>query len=285
MDSTTKSLLKYLILPLVILVVVVWVADRQTRPDFLMHIDFLNVGQGDATFIQTYLGSQVIIDGGPSDKILSELGKQMPFFDRSIDLLILTHPDADHISGFVDVLKRYQIKKVLLTGVQTDTQVYKKFMETLGRERAEIIYAVSGQRIWLDNATVFDIYYPLPGSIADQSMPTNDTSIIGKLSFGKTEVLFTGDASSKIEDSLLPLFDLDADVLKVAHHGSKTSTSIEFLKEVDPEYAVIEVGKNSYGHPTDEVLSRLNQAQAQVLRTDINNPLGFVSDGTNLYRK
>ncbi len=284
MESTTKNLLKYLILPLLILGVVVWVADRQTRPDFLLHVDFLNVGQGDSIFIQTYLGSQIIIDGGPSDKVISELGNNMPFFDRTIDMIILTHPDADHISGFVDVLKRYKVKKIFWTGVEADTGVYKKFTETMGKENAQISLIETGQRIWLDNATVFDVYYPPRGIYSDKSLATNDTSVIGKLTFGRTEILFTGDTTSKIEDSLLPLFDLDADILKVAHHGSKSSTSPKFLEEVTPQYAVIEVGKNGYGHPTEEVLSNLRQANTQILRTDLDQTIRFVSDGVNLIK-
>jgi competence protein ComEC len=285
METKTKQLFKYLILPLLILWVVVLSAQFRSKPDFLLHVNFLDVGQGDAIFIQTHLGNQVLIDGGPSDKILSQLGKFMPFYDRSIDMLILTHPDADHVSGFIDVLKRFEVKKVLLTKVTAPTVTYQEFLRLLEEEKSEKIYAQEGQRVWLDQATVFDIYYP-PAGIEDLGLSTNNTGIVGKLSFGKSKILFTADTDSIVEDMVRGKYNIDSDILKVGHHGSKYSTSAEFVSAVSPIFGVIEVGAgNTYGHPTKEVLGILSAANVQILRTDLDQTIEFMSDGSNLYKK
>lgn len=285
MESKTKSLISFLILPLAIFVAVVFVAIDQIQPDYLLHVNFLDVGQGDSIFIQTYQGNQIVIDGGPSDKILSELGKQMPFWDRTIDMLILTHPDADHLSGFIDVLKRYKVEKVLLTKVAAPTATYQQFVKLLKEEDAEIIYAKIGLRVWLDSATVFDILYP-PEGIETQGLSTNNTGIVGKIIFGKTKILFTADTDSIIEDVVRSQFDLHADILKVGHHGSRFSSSAEFIKAVSPKYGVIQVGENNtYGHPTVEVLGHLAASNVEVFRTDLDKSIEFTSDGFNLHRK
>ena len=279
MEIQTKQLLKYLIAPLLLVATVVWVANFQRQPDFLMHIDFLDVGQGDAIFIQTYLGNQILIDGGPSSAVLAELGESLPPMDRSLDMVILTHPDADHITGIVEVLRRYKVKKVLFTGVKVDTAADREFERLLEQNHTETIYAHQGQRVWLDQATVFDIYWPRSQPI-EIIKTANDTSIIGKLSFGKVQILLTGDATSRVEDEILPLFNLDADLLKVGHHGSKSSTSAEWLKEVTPDYAAIQVGaSNTYSHPTREVLDRLTSSGTRIFRTDLDGTIRFTSDG------
>lgn len=279
MEQTTKQLIKYLLLPLLLLAILVGTANFKKHSEFLMKVEFLDVGQGDAIFIQTYTGNQILVDGGPSSKVLSELGKSMPPFDRTIDLLILTHPDADHVTGLVEVMKRYKVKKILFTGVQVDTGADREFEKLIEQNRIETIYARQGQRVWLDNSTVFDIYWPGPQP-REVIKSANDTSIIGKLSFGQTQILLTGDATSKVEEEILSLFNLDSDLLKVGHHGSKTSTTQELLNEVTPDIAVIQVGAdNTYGHPTPEVMDRLTAIGTQIFRTDIDGTIRFISDG------
>lgn len=294
MESQTRKLLWRLILPLVLAGVVVLVAGLQAKPDFLLHAYFFDVGQGDSMMIKTYLGRQVVIDGGPTDAVLKNLGKSMPFFDRTIDLLILTHPHADHVSGLVDVLKRYKVKQVLLPDVKYNSSVYTEFLKLLAQNNVQKIFAHTGQRIWLDPATVFDVYYPQAGEqdytraqegFGTASSDLNDTSIVGKLIFGKTKILFTGDAGTPVEFWLDQKFNLQAQILKVAHHGSQYSTSTEFVSKVAPQYAVIEVGQNTYGHPTQATLNTLNNAQVQIFRTDQDKTIEFVSDGTTLSKK
>ena len=294
MEKAPEKFLKYVILPLFLATILAGVAYSNTRPDFLMHVSFYDVGQGDSIFIKTYMGNQILIDGGPSDKVLANLGDDLPFYDRTIDLIILTHPHADHVSGLVDVLKRYKVKMVLLPEVVFRSPAFDKFLKLVDEKRIPKIYARVGQRIFLDQATVMDIYWPnqkeenknFSEGFEQSSGALNDTSIVAKLSFGKIKILFTGDASTNVEQTLLPLFNLDSDLLKVGHHGSRFSTSAEFLAEVTPEYAVIEVGdKNKYGHPTSQTIENLNKAGAKIFRTDQNQTVRFTSDGSSLVKK
>ncbi len=284
MESRTKNLLVYLILPLLLLTLAVAVANHEAQADHLLHVDFLDVGQGDSMFIQTYQGNHIVIDGGPTDKVLTELGKVMPFWDRTIDLLVLTHPDADHSAGFIDILKRYDVKKVMLTHVTAPTATDQNFLKLLEQEHAEKIYAHTGQRLWLDSATVFDVYYPAEG-IENAGLSTNNTGIVGKLTFGKTKILFTADDDKIVEDMIRQQFDLHADILKVGHHGSKYSNSLEFIQAVAPKFGVIEVGAhNTYGHPTAETLTNLQLNNVKVFRTDLDHTIQFVSDGVSLVK-
>lgn len=293
METETKNSIKWLLVPALFAAVAVWGAYFKFQPDFLMHVNFYDVGQGDAIFIQTYLGNQVLVDGGPSDAVLQQLGKDMPFFDRTLDLLILTHAHTDHVAGLIDVVKRYRVKKIILSEVEFHSGPYDEFLKLIDVKKIEKIYAHAGQRIYLDQATVFDVYYPTgkisgvtsSGRYQLESDDLNDTSVVGKLSFGKNKILLTGDAGVNIERQLLPQFDLDSDLLKIGHHGSRHSTSKEFLAEVTPKYAVIQVGRNNYGHPTDETLENLVAAQVQVFRNDQDKTVRFVSNGTNLYQK
>lgn len=293
METQTKKLLTFFLLPLALLTAVVWIAQFETQPDWRLHVNFYDVGQGDSIFIQTYLGRQIVVDGGPSDLVLERLGADLPFFDRSIDMLILTHPHADHVIGLVDILRRYQVKKVLLPDVKFNSSAYQEFLDLIEKKHIEKIFAQAGQRVWLDNSTVLDIYYPGPGQI-DQSagkegfgvasLQVNDTSIVAKLSFGRSHILFTGDAGVDIEHQLMTEFNLQSDILKVGHHGSSFSSSKEFLEEVRPAYAVIEVGQNNYGHPTAVTLDNLAAVGARIFRTDTDHTVRFTSDGTELYK-
>ncbi|MBI2356158.1 MAG: MBL fold metallo-hydrolase [Candidatus Doudnabacteria bacterium] len=291
MEAQTKTLIKRFLVPLLFANLAVFAGYIQFQPDFLMHINFYDVGQGDSILIQTYLGNQILIDGGPSDAVLGHLGQDLPFFDRTIDMIILTHAHNDHVAGLIDVLKRYRVKKVILPEVAFESGPYKEFLNLIEEKNVERIFAHAGQRIYLDSGTVFDVYYPY-GKVAGvtssgkyqlESDDLNDTSIVGKLSFGKNKILLTGDAGINVEQQLLLQYDLDSDLLKVGHHGSRHSTSKEFLKEVTPEYSVIQVGKNNYGHPTQETLDNLAAASVQVFRNDQNKTVRFVSDGVNLY--
>lgn len=291
METQTKNYLIYLISPLFLLNAATVIGQHQSQPDFLLHVNFYDVGQGDAIFIQTYMGNKIIIDGGPSDAVLRHLGEDLPFFDRSIDMLILTHAHTDHVAGLIDIIKRYHVKRVVLPEVQFESGPYSEFLKLIEEKKIEKIFARAGQRIYLDNATVFDIYYPngkiggltSSGKYQLESDDLNDTSIVGKLSFGNNKLLLTGDAGIEVERQLLPQYDLDSDLLKVGHHGSRHSTSKEFLAEVTPAYAVIQVGKNNYGHPTEDALNNLQSAQAQIFRNDQDKTIRFVSDGANLY--
>jgi len=260
---------------------IAWVVVYDLNKPRLLEVVFFNVGQGDSIFIETPEKQQILIDGGPSSVVLEKLGQEMPFYDNTIDLIILTHPEHDHMRGLFDVLERYEVENILWTGVIRDTNEWKEWMRLLDAEGAQIRIAERGQRIMLSESVFIDILHPFENLNNQEIKQTNDTSVVAYLSFNNTSFLFTGDISKKTEAKLIEQVSLDSKVLKIAHHGSKTSSSQEFLESVSPEIAVIQVGKNSYGHPYEEVLSRLEESDIDILRTDQNNDIKIVSDGIN----
>lgn len=259
-----------------------------SQPQFL-EVTFFDVGQGDAIFIVSPRRHQILIDGGPTSMILEKLGKEMPFYDRTIDLIILTHPEHDHIAGLIEVLKRYKIDNILWTGVLRDTNEYQEWRQVLlkeqDKEKAKIYIAQAGQKITWSGCHPdqhMEVLFPFEDLEGRAVKNTNNTSIVSKLIFREISFLFTGDAYKSVEKKLLEKM-IDSDVFKVGHHGSKTSTSEEFLKEVSPEIAVISVGKeNHYGHPHPETLAVLNKYDINILRTDQKGDIRIISDGNNL---
>ncbi len=264
---------------LVFLNVLAWVAVFETSRPQLLEVVFFDVGQGDAVFIETPERYQILIDGGPDSAILEKLGKEMPFWDRTIDLIVLTHPEHDHIAGLIEVLKRYKVENILWTGVVRDTDEYNEWQRLIKEEGAEIIIAKAGLAV-----SYFTILYPLENLEGESPENTNNTSIVLRLAFGQDSFLFTGDIYSSDEKEIIRRWDnIASDVLKVGHHGSKTSTSEEFLEKVKPEIAVIQCGKdNKYGHPRPETLANLEKSGIKILRTDLNGDIKIVSNGNHL---
>jgi competence protein ComEC len=295
MQERTKKLIAYLLLPLLVVAAFVVNNSVKSGPDYKLHVDFYDVGQGDAMFIQSYLGNQMLIDGGPTNEVLAELGADMPFFDRTIDAVMLSHPHEDHVDGLIDVLKTYRVKKVIMPDVEFDSPAFAEFLKLIDEKHVEKVYAHEGMRIYLDPATVFDVYYPPARhlvlengetGLAGPKLDPNNASIVGKLSFGKTRFFFEGDAGTEVENLILPKYNLDSEVLKVGHHGSQYSSSQGFVDEVSPEYSVIEVGQgNTYGHPTAAAMDRIRRTGSQILRTDLDHTVKFVSDGDQIMKQ
>lgn len=252
-----------------------------SQPRFL-EVNFFDIGQGDAIFIEIPENHQILIDGGPTSVVLEKLAKEMPFWDRTIDLIILTHPEHDHIAGLIEVLKRYKVENILWTGIIRDTAEHKEWKRLIKEEKAEIKIARLGQKIII-SGTVLDILHPFENLEGQESKNSNNTSIIIKLISGKNTFLFTGDVYKLIEKQLIERnIEIDSDVLKIGHHGSKTSSSEEFLEKVSPEIAVISAGKdNQYGHPHQEALERLENYGIRTLRTDEEGDIKIISDGIN----
>ncbi len=257
-----------------------WVYVYNLDKDRFLEINFLDVGQGDAIFIETPNKQQILIDGGSDLTILGKLGKDMPFYDRSIDLIILSHPEKDHMFGLLEVLKRYKIKNILWTGIIRDTPEWQEWENLIKTEDAQIKVVKAGEKIILSSNPLifFEILFPFDNLGNQEFKDSNNTSIVARLIFKEDSFLFTGDIEKSIEDKLTNR-DIGSDVLKIAHHGSKTSSSEEFLKSVSPNIAVIQVGDNNYGHPHPEVLAKLDQFGIQVLRTDKNGDIKIISDG------
>jgi len=242
-------------------------------------VAYLDIGQGDATFIQSPTGVQVLIDGGPGSAVLQELGDVMGYFDRDIDVVIATHPDADHIGGLTDVLERYDVATIVRTENENDTTMWRAFEKATDAEGARIVYARRGQTIDLGAGAVLEILFPETDPI---DMESNASSIVARLTYGDTSFIFTGDSPKRIEEYLVLAEGehLKSDVLKVGHHGSRTSTSEMFLAEVDPEYAIISAGKdNSYGHPHVEVTDMLFNYGVETKNTADEGSIYLISDG------
>ncbi len=252
-------------------------------PDGKLHVYFLDVGQGDAIFMQTPSGKQILVDGGPDRTILRRLGEVMPFYDRTIDAVIATHPDADHLAGLAEVLEKYRVSQIIETGMECATALCAEWERIKPKEQAVISYAKLGEEIAIADGVRLLILHPFGELIGQHLTLSNNGGIVAKLLYGEQSLLLMADIEAIVEKKLLlSQINLDADFLKIAHHGSKTSTSEEFLKAVTPLAAFIEVGaKNRYGHPTSEVLARLENFRIPYYRTDTDGTIELVLDGKN----
>ncbi|MBN1978355.1 MAG: DNA internalization-related competence protein ComEC/Rec2 [Anaerolineae bacterium] len=257
-------------------------------PDGKLHVTFLDVGQGDAIFIQTPSGKQILIDGGPSEtQVLAQLGRQMPFWDRTLDVVVLTHPDSDHVNGLVPVLERYRVDVVIHRQIEMDSETYDYWLELVEDEGASVYEGQAGLSLTLDEADAqrpgLEMLILHPGVEVWES--ANDNSVVTRLVYGQVSLLLTGDIEAEVEGTLVGARDvapLQSTVLKAAHHGSCSSSTQAFLDAVDPEVVVISVGvDNRFGHPCDEVLERL--AGLPLYRTDEHGAVEIVSDGVQVW--
>jgi competence protein ComEC len=248
------------------------------HPAKFLEIDFLDVGQGDSELIKTPYGQRILIDGGPDNKVLAELGRNLPFLERKIDLVILTHPHDDHSAGLIDVLKKYRVDKILLTAAPSNAPPFEEFLRVARTKKVPLVIVASQEKISLGDNLDLDILHPRN---SDSDVDLNDSSIVAKLVYKNKKFLFTGDAGVLTEEELMnSKIDLKVDVLKVGHHGSETASSLDFLRVVSPSIAIIEVGvDNKFGHPKADSLWRLNKVGAKILRTDLNGTIKIRSDG------
>jgi len=272
---------------LLLTTVVIWgIVVRANRG--MLTVAFLDVGQGDAIYIETPRGVQVLIDGGPNVHVLSALGSVVPWYDHSIDMVLATHPDKDHVGGLPFVIGRFDVSLVVENGARHDTRVYDAFLESVVAEEkngARHVIARRGQRFVLDEDVFLDILFP---DRDPNGWDTNDGSIVVMLTFGEERFLLTGDAPAGVEQYLAGVDGalLHAEVLKLGHHGSKTSSSDEFLLAVSPKYAIVSAGKdNSYGHPHQEALAAAENSGAVILSTISEGTIIFTTDGDSVNAK
>ena len=261
---------------------VIWQAASSTgaRAGSLTLFVF-DIGQGDAIFIESPSGNQILVDGGPDDALPARLSEVMPFWDHSIDLIVLTHPHADHLDGLLAVLKRYDVGMVLESGVNHTIPEYGEWASELARRRITRVVGRRGQLVRLGGGAALRVLAPFRDYDGASVKNVHEATLVTELVFASSTALLMGDAEAALERQIVASGDdLHAEVLKVGHHGSKTSTSAALLAAVRPKFAVISVGrKNRYGHPHQEVLDRLEAAGVRVFRTDRDGTTTFTSDG------
>lgn len=258
------------------------VVGGETSDGFLT-VAFLDVGQGDAIYIETPDGVQILIDGGRDSTVLSKLASVMPLFDKSLDVVLATHSDLDHIGGLVDVLERYQVDNIARTENKNDTSVAELFSELESAEAGNLHISRAGQQLRLGASTTLSIISPQGDS---REWESNTASVVAQLEYQNVAFMFTGDAPIGIEDYLVNSYGslLKSDVLKLGHHGSKTSSGEAFLEAVAPTYAIVSAERNSsYGHPHAEVIKRVNEVDAEILNTAEVGTIIFKSDGERIW--
>lgn len=284
---------------LLILIVGLFLYSKLNNSQKHFQVTFFNIGQGDAALIQFADGKKMLVDCGPDKKILAKLGMALPFYDRTIDYVLATHPDLDHYGGCVDVLKNYNVKEIIINGHKKEYDPYwRAWDEAIKNEGAIVKIITSAEELIIASSTLQfmspDSSLPLAVSADD----SNNYSIVFKLKNERTSFLFTGDMEEPLEKALeykycsttarvqnieplrqassntvgaqylVPCPALQANVLKVGHHGSDTASGEEFLNLVNPKTAIISVGKNKYGHPSLRVMKKLERVGTEILRTD-----------------
>lgn len=243
-----------------------------------------DVGQGDSFFIETKNGKQMLIDGGKDATVLTELAKVMPWNDKSIDIVLATHPDADHIGGLDEVLKRYKVDMFLTSEVGGETAEYKGLMEIVEEKKIPSFFVRFGMKFDFSDSEYFLVLFPDRDVVGWE---TNTGSVVGKFVSGHRSMLFTGDSPAPIEQYLAKSVPelLDVDILKLGHHGSRTSTTAAYIKATTPSLALISAGKNnSYGHPHKEVLELLKEFNIPYISTQTKGTFLLQTDGVKWYK-
>jgi len=288
--TNRKKQIGYLIVLSILLMgaFIFYLSLKQEGEFGFLKVVYLDIGQGDAIYIEAPNKKQVLIDTGPSPATLAKLSKVMPFADRSLDLVILTHRDQDHIGGASLLFETYEIDNILMTDQSSETSLSLELDRKIERSNLNKIIAHRGQRFILDadRKIYLDILFP-NRNISD--FESNETSIVSKLSYGQKSFLFVGD-STIYNESLIIWNEqdktIDSDVLLLGHHGSKTSSSLFWLEKVSPDLAIISAGKNNrFGHPAEEILDRLSKSKTPKLITFEEGNITLLSDGQNIFRK
>ncbi len=250
------------------------------NPTHQLEVIFFDIGQGDAILIKTPFGQNVLIDGGPDNTVIKRLSENLAWWDKKIDLMILTHPHDDHVSGLIDVIKRYKVEKILYTGVVHSSPNYLVWLELIRDRKIPLTIIDRPQIIEFGENCELQIIYPRESLLGKEVSNLNNSSIVIQLVYRQTKFLLAGDIELEAEQELLASgIDLSANIFKANHHGSDTSNSKEFLQAVQPEIVVIQVGDNNFGHPSRRVIKRLERIGAQVFRNDLDGTVKLISDG------
>lgn len=279
--AIAKSTIAYLGILLVLLILAFSSAQSAGVQDGLLKIYFFDVGQGDAIFIQAPNGSQVLVDGGPDAAVIERLQEVMPLSDRSLDAVVVSHPHSDHLAGLIDVLGAYEVGTVLEAKEEYDSATFREWRAAVQKEGSAQVEAAVGKVLELGGGLTLTVVYPAESFQQKMLKEVHEANVTVLVKYQELEVLLTGDMESDAEQMLITAgAPIDVDVLKIGHHGSKTSTSAAFLSATTPQVAIISVGaKNRYGHPAPSTTSRLENFGIKYYRTDINGTVRLISDG------
>lgn len=265
--------------------VVVWREVLARDRGGLLTVAFLDVGQGDAIYIESPSGTQVVVDGGPDASVVSQLSSVMDPLDRTLDAIIVTNPDQDHFAGFIPLTLRYEVAYEFEPGTKKNTVTYRALESALADSEVKRLLAKRGMVLDLGGGAALSILYP--DRDVSNTKP-NDGSIVMRLTYASTSVMLMGDATALVEERVMSLgtTTLRSDILKLGHHGSKTSSSAAWLLAVAPKEAVVSAGcNNSYGHPSKEIVDRLASRAIPLLSTCKEGNIEFVSDGVGWVRQ
>ena len=246
-----------------------------------LKVKILDIGQGDSILIQTPHGKNIIVDGGPGVALIDELGKETSYWQKTIDMIVLTNPDRDHMEGFLELMRRYDVKRVLFTGVVHETATYREFLRLVDENHIPAIVASPDQDWELDDGVFLDVLAPVHSIAGQELRKSNNGSVMARLVYGDTALMLTGDAEAPEEHQLLLTDnDLSSQILKSGHHGSRTSGSTPFLLAVRPERSIMSNGKkNPYGHPHLETLLGYDALGIDWLSTKDVGTVTIMSDG------
>ncbi|MBA3733515.1 hypothetical protein H0W91_04050 [Patescibacteria group bacterium] len=245
----------------------------------------MNIGQGDALFIESPTGTQVLVDGGPDKNLMREIPKEMPWYDKHIDMLVITNPDKDHYEGFISLLDQYSVDVVLEPGTKSKTSTYAFIEKEIADKHIPEIVVRRGEIVDIGGGAYIEILFP---DRDVSGLSSNDGSIVMRLVYGDTSIMLQGDSTSNVEHYLASLYgtSLKSTILKLGHHGSRTSSSEEYVNDVSPQWAVMSSGiGNSYGHPHKETLDTLSKLKIPSFDTCNNGTIVFESNGMNFVLK
>lgn len=282
-----KKRVFWLIIPIILIIAGTMLAYYLFLPSRNLEVDFLDVGQGDAILIKTATGQNILIDGGRDKTVLRRLAENLPWFDRQLDLVILTHPDDDHSGGLAAVASRFKIKKFVYTALADESPGYLALLAEIKKQGIEAVIIDRPQIIKLNQIARLEILSPTESFAGQAPENINDSSIVSRLVYGQTALLLTGDIETGEEEQLLDdKAPVAAQAIKISHHGSDSGSSEALLSAVAPKIAVISVGAdNTFGHPSLRVLKRLERIGATVYRTDRQGTVKLFSDGRTLSLK
>lgn len=268
-EGMTKKNIIMLIIVLVALDMLAWGDIIFGSFGKRLELFFFDVGQGDSEMISMPGNVKLLIDGGPNNgKAAASLGKVLPWGDRYIDLVSISHADLDHSGGLIDVVKRYEVGAFIYNGTGSNSESFKELARMIQERNIPVIVLGEGDTIRYASSTV--------EILSARGKDSNEGALVMKFTGGGVSALFDGDIGKTTETWLVKNKNIQADILKIPHHGSKFSSTQEFLAAVRPKITIIEVGKNSYGHPTREVLDRIKNVSAQLFRTDSNGMVQLV---------